>query len=148
MNRTMMAGLAAVLVLAACGEKRESRQEAMPGMGDMPGMAGMTMKADSLMPMMRAHLDSLARVPAQFAGGMLAAHEAMASEMLDAMGADMAMMGMHADSAWTALADSVKRDLAELPALSGEPLTGRTRAHVARFRRLLEMHDRMMRSMQ
>lgn len=50
MNRLMIAGLAAMLVLAACGEKKgEPQQQAMPGMGNMPGMAGMTMQADSLM---------------------------------------------------------------------------------------------------
>ena len=146
MSRTMIAGLVAVVVLAACGEKkRESQQQAMPGMGDMPGMAGMTMQADSLMPMMRAHLDSLARTPAQFATGMLVAHDAMASRMLDAMGADMTGMGMKPDPAWTALTDSIRRDLADLPALSGRPLDARLKAHIDRMRRLMTLHDGMMR---
>lgn len=145
MNKTMIAGLVAVLALAACGEKKgEPQQQAMPGMGNMPGMAGMTMQADSLMPMMRAHLDSLARLPTQFAGGMLAAHDAMSSRMLDAMGADMMGMGMTGDSAWTALTDSVRRDLADLPALSGRPLDARLKAHIGRMRRLMAMHHGMM----
>ena len=145
MNTTMLAGLAAVLVLAACGEKKgEPQQQAMPGMGNMPGMAGMTMQADSLMPMMRAHLDSLAGTPAQFVAGMLRAHDAMASKMLDAMGSDMRMMGMQPDSQWTALADSVKRDLAEMPSLSGQTLAARVQSHVGRMRRLLDMHGSMM----
>ncbi len=144
MNRTMISGLAAVLVLAACGEKeRELQQQAMPDMGNMPGVAGMTMQADSLMPMMRVHLDSLARLPAQSAG-MLQAHEAMASQILDAMGSDMTMMGMQPDSAWTALVDSVKRDLAELPSHSGRALAALMRVHAERMRRLLSMHGGMM----
>lgn len=146
MNRTMIAGLTAVLVLAACGE-RKTEQDTMPGMGDMAGMAGMAMQADSLMPMMRVHLDSFAAVPGQFASGMLAAHEAMASRMLDAMGADMMGMGMKGDSAWTALTDTVRRDLAELPSLSGRALETRMRAHSDRMRRLLGMHETMMRTM-
>jgi hypothetical protein len=144
MRRLIMVLAAAALGLAGCREKRATEQQAMPGMEGMAGMQGMTMKSDSLMPMMRAHLDSLARTPAQFAIGMLAAHDGMASEMLDAMGSDMTMMSMRPDSVWTALTDFVKRDLAELPALSGRALEVRLKAHVGRMRRLLDMHERMM----
>jgi anaerobic glycerol-3-phosphate dehydrogenase len=115
----------------------------------MPGMSGMSgmMKSDSLMPVMRADLDLLARVPSQFAQRMQQAHEAMASQMLDAMGSDMTMMGMHPDAAWNALVDSVKRDLAELPSLSGSALEARVQAHAGRMRRLLGMHETMMKGM-
>ena len=51
---------------------------------------------------------------------------------------------MPGDTAWTALTDSVRRDLADLPALAGRPLQVRVRAHVERMRRLLDMHERMM----
>jgi hypothetical protein len=105
------------------------------------------MRSDSLMPMMRTDLDSLGRTPSQFAKGMLQAHEAMASQMLDVMGSDMTMMGMHPAAAWSALADSVNRDLAELPSLSGRALETRVRAHVERMRRLLGMHETMMKGM-
>ncbi|MGH6691031.1 MAG: hypothetical protein ACREF4_10175, partial [Gammaproteobacteria bacterium] len=108
---------------------------------------GMAMRSDSLMPMMRAHLDSLAVVSPQFAGAMLSMHDAMASRMLDAMGADMMGMGMTPDSVWTALADSIKRDLGDLPALSGRALDARLKAHVERMRRLLGMHEGMMQGM-
>ena len=144
MNRRMIAGLAAVLVVAGCGEKK-AEDDAMPGMGNMPGMPGMTMQADSLMPMMRAHLDSLAVLEPASAAAMLSAHDAMASRMLDAMGADMMSMGMKPDPTWAALTDSVRRDLAELPSLSGSALSARVRAHVERMRRLITMHDGMMR---
>jgi hypothetical protein len=129
-----------VLVLAGCGNK-EQPPSAMPGMQGMPGMV---MRSDSLMPMMRTDLDSLSRTPSQFAKGMLQAHEAMASQMLDAMGTDMTMMNMRPDSAWTTLTDSVKRDLADLPPLSGRALETRLPAHVGRMRRLLDMHRAMM----
>ena len=154
MSRAMVAGLAAALVLGACGEKqKEAPQQAMPGMGNMPGMTGMqgmqemAMRSDSLMSMMRAHLDSLARTPAQFAAGMLGAHDAMMSQMLDAMGSDMTTMGMKPDPAWTALTDSIRRDLADLPALSGRALEARLKAHIDRMRRLMVMHEGMMRGM-
>lgn len=142
----MIAGLVAVLVLAGCGEKKTER-DTMPGMGNMPGMQGMAMQSDSLMSMMRAHLDSLAGLAPQFPAGMIRVHDAMASRMLDAMGADMMGMGMKGDSAWTALTDSVRRDLAELPSLSGRALETRMKAHIDRMRRLLGMHETMMRTM-
>ena len=108
-------------------------------------MGGMSMRADSLMPMMRAHLDSLTAMSPQGAAEALTAHDAMASEMLDAMGSDMRMMSMQPDSAWTALTDSIKRDLADLPSLSGRALETRMQAHQGRLRRLMDRHAAMMR---
>ena len=140
MTRRLSAGLAAMLIIAACGKKQPAPEQG----GQMSGMQGMSMRSDSMMPMMRAHLDSMAALPPQFAAGMMATHEAMASQMLDAMGSDMRMMDMRPDSAWTALADSVKRDLAELPPLSGRALETRMGAHLARMRRLLDAHGAMM----
>ena len=64
--------------------------------------------------------------------------------MLDAMGSDMTMMNMRPDSAWTPLTNSVKRDLADLPSLSGRALETRLRAHVGRMRRLLAVRLMMM----
>jgi hypothetical protein len=150
MNRTMIAGLTAALVVAACGKKESAPQQAIPGMDNMPGMTGMPvmgMRSDSLMPMMRAHLDSLAAISPQFAAGMLSMHEAIASPMLDAMGADMTAMGMQPDPVWTALTDSIKQDLADLPAVSGRALDARLKAHTGRMRRLMAMHESMMQRM-
>lgn len=137
MTKTMRAGLAAMLMIAACGKKQS---EGGPEQG-------MRMRSDSVMPMMRAHLDSMAALDPQFAAGMMAAHEAIASQLLDAMGADMAAMGMQPDPAWTALTDSIKRDLAALPNRSGRALGPALRAHIERLRRLMTVHETMMRSM-
>jgi len=150
MNRALIVGLTAALVAAACGKKESVPQQAMPGTGNMPGMTGMQrmgMRSDSLMPMMRAQLDSLAALSPQGTAGMLTMHEAMASRMLDAMGADMTAMGMKPDPAWTALTDSIKQDLADLPAVSGRALDARLKAHVGRMRRLMAMHESMMQRM-
>ncbi len=150
MNRALIVGLTAALVAAACGKKESAPQQAMPGMGNMPGMTGMQgmgMQSDSLMPMMRAHLDSMAALSPQVAARMLSLHEAMASRMVDAMGADMTAMGMKPDPAWTALTDSIKQDLADLPAVSGRALDARLKAHISRMRRLMAMHGSMMQRM-
>jgi hypothetical protein len=137
--RTIVLILVALSALA-CGEKKAEQSATS-------GMQGMMMRSDSLMPMMRAHLDSLGALSPQFAAGMLSVHEAMASRTLDAMGADMTAMGMKPDPAWTALTDSIKRDLADLPALSGRVLDARLKAHIDRMRRLMAMHEGMMQRM-
>lgn len=105
------------------------------------------MRADSLMPIMRSHLDSLGHMSPQVAAGVLTAHDAQMSQLLDAMGSDMTMMRMRPDTAWTALTDSVKRDLAELPTLSGHELGTRLTSHIARVQRLMAMHEAMMPAM-
>jgi hypothetical protein len=128
--------LAIAVLVGGCREKKAPAST---------GMMNMTMQADSLMPMMRAHLDSMAQMPASMDAAMLAKHDEMASRMLDAMGSDMRMMGMQADSSWTALADSVRQDLAALPTLSGRALGTRMQPHLARMRRLMDRHVAMMR---
>jgi hypothetical protein len=148
MNRTLISVMVAALALGGCrGEKKATDSRAMPGMDTMSGMAEMghmKMRADSLMPAMQLHLDSLASAPAFQLAVLMTAHEALASQMLDAMGGDMTAMGMKTDSAWQALSDSVRRDLADLPALGGALLEQLMHAHVARMRRLLVMHKTMM----
>ena len=66
--------------------------------------------------------------------------------MLDAMEGDMTKMHMTPNTAWSALTDSVKRDLADLPSLSGGPRKARIMQHVQRMGRLLDMHQHMMRA--
>lgn len=136
MTTQLLRVLAAALLILGC---RETRTPASTR------MMGMSMQTDSLMPMVRAHLDSAAQMASSMDPAMLANHDEIASRMLDAMGSDMRMMRMQADSAWSALADSVKRDLAELQSLSGTALETWMRAHVGRLRRLLDMHMTMMR---
>ena len=113
-------------------------------MRGMAGMGHMRTRADSLMPAMQLHLDSLMVAPAFLLMAMMEPHEAFAPQMLDAMGRDMTAMGIKADNAWQALSDSVRRDLADLPTLGGALLEQLMRAHVARMRRLLAMHETMM----
>lgn len=129
----------ALAVLAGCGRKPEPAAAPADTTASMAGMQGMQM-----MPMMQAHLDSMAGMPAAQMAGMMTAHQDMASRMLDAMGADMRMMNMQPDAAWTALADSVGRDLAELPGLSGDALKSRLEAHIDRMRRMMARHRGMM----
>lgn len=69
----------------------------------------------------------------------------MMSQMLDGMGSDMRGMDMPAGREWTALSDSVKQDLADLPGLHGQELSTRMGAHADRVQRLMGMHEQMIR---
>jgi hypothetical protein len=111
-------------------------------MGKHAGMASMGM-----MPGMRAHMDSMVQASPEQMRSMMAKHQEMGSRMLDAMGGDMRSMNMTSDPAWTALSDSVRSDLAELPALSGPALKQRVQSHVDRVKRLMDRHKTMMKRM-
>lgn len=133
-----------LLVAAACGKKPEAGQSAA---GDSAGAMGgmqMAMAGMDLMPLMRAHLDSIAVMSLPEMAGMMAAHQDLASRMMDAMGADMRGMNMQPDSVWAAVGDSLRQDLAALPGLSGQALKSRMQAHVGRMQRMLAMHEGMM----
>jgi hypothetical protein len=147
MNRTLLAALAAALAAAACGKTPKTEQPAMSDMPGMPRTQTMAMKSMDMIAAVRAHLDSVDAMSPEAAAAAWSAHDAMMSQMLDAMGADMMNMGMQADSAWTALADSVRRDLAELPGLSGPTYGARLKTHTERARRLLDTHQAMMSEM-
>ncbi len=133
--------------MAACSKPASNAAKA----GDSSRTGGMTMgnmpmdiKSTQMMGTMRGHMDSIAQMSPDQMRGMMATHENMTSQMMDAMGADMRAMHVTPDSAWTALSDSVRSDLAELPGLSGEALETRMQAHADRMQRLMAMHQRMM----
>jgi hypothetical protein len=150
---------AAFLVSAACNKPKEAPAVDSPsGMPmDRAGMRGMTtdsgqmrgipgMGSAGMMPMMKAQMDSMMRMKPDQMSGMMATHERMMSQMMDQMGGQMRQMRMSATPGWSALMDSVKQDLAELPGLKGQALSTRMRAHADRARRLMTMHQQMMNS--
>ena len=118
--------LVAALGVAGCnggGDRAERAADTGGMMGHMDsggmGMAGMPMPGMQMMPQMRAHMDSMMRMSPQQMQAMMAMHESMMSQMMDGMGSDMRGMKMSGTPTWTALTDSVKQDLAELPNLKG-----------------------------
>ena len=140
MSAMQTALMITVVTLTACGKKPEAQAPAADTAGTMGGMA---MRGSDVVTLMRAHLDSIATMqPAQMAT-MMPAHQDLASRMMDAMGADMRGRNMAPDAAWTALGDSVRRDLAELRGLSGEGLKARMEAHAAQMRRMMARYDDM-----
>jgi hypothetical protein len=154
MGRSHWAILVGALALGGCGgggDRTEQARDTGGMMGHMDsggmGMGGMPMQGMQMMPQMRAHMDSMMRMSPQQMQAMMAMHQGMMSQMMDGMGADMRGMKMAGTPEWTALTDSVKQDLAELPNLKGQELQTRVRAHAERVRRLMEMHERMMQGM-
>lgn len=148
----LLAGM--VLLLAACGGKPDQEERASGGDRGMAGMrmdsthAGMGMDGMKMMPVMRAHMDSMMAMSTEQMSRAMAGHDRMMSQMMDQMGGEMRQMNMAPTPEWNALTDSVKGDLAELPALEGQDLSTRMRAHADRVKRLIASHEQMMKSMQ
>jgi hypothetical protein len=71
---------------------------------------------------------------------LLPMHRQMVGAMLSEMGADTGQMSATAAAAWTATADSVRRDLAGLPQMASSELKRTIPAHEARVMRLMKMH--------
>ena len=156
MTRDRLVGcLIAVVALwprVGVAQGRDTARAAQPpGPGRAPA-AQVDSTAISSIPMMWMHLDSVAGwSPAQMQR-MMTAHRQMAAQMLQYMGPGHMMgpgmmgpgMGMGPGSPWTALRDSVQRDLAELPGLSGTGLSTRMSAHIDRMRRMMVLGMGMM----
>jgi hypothetical protein len=98
--------------------------------------------------MMQAHVDSMMKMSPDQMSGLMARHERMMSQMMDQMGGEMRQMKIADSPEWSALTDSVKQDLAELPSLNGQALSARMRAHAGRVQRLIAAHEQMMKGMQ
>ena len=142
--------LAGTLALAGCGGGREDGEQSRRDTGGMMGgmdSGGMGVQGMPMMPGMRAHMDSMMRMSPQRMQAMMAMHQRKMSQMMDGMGADMRGMNTTSDTAWAALSDSVRRDLADLPGLSGAALEQRMSGHVERVKRLLDRHEAMMQGM-
>jgi hypothetical protein len=143
---TVIVGL---LASAACNKAKEEPADSHRGMtmdsGQMQGMSGMG--SSGMMPMMQAHMDSMMRMNPEQMSRTMASHERMMSQMMDRMGGEMRQMKMTESREWSALSDSVKQDLAELPSLKGQALSTRMRAHARRVQRLITAHEGMMKGM-
>ena len=157
MKAHYMTVIAALLASAACNKPKEAPAADSPGgmtmdsskmrgmamdSGRMDGMSGMDQS--SMMPMMQAHMDSMVKMSPEQMSAMMAGHEGKMSQMMDQMGGQMRQMKMSETPGWSALTDSVKQDLADLPGLKGQALSTRMRAHAERMKRLMAMHQQMM----
>jgi hypothetical protein len=142
----LVAMVALFITIGCRAEKAALRGPPVDSGGGAMSMRGMhgAMQGLPMMPMMQGHMDSLGMMSPGQMSSMMARHQAMAGRMLEAMRQDVAGLNRAPDPAWTALADSVQKDLADLPGLSGAALQSRMQAHRDRMHRLMAMYQGMM----
>ncbi len=148
MKALHLALIAGLTASAACNKPKEEPAAVSHGgmamdSSRMQGMSGMS----GMMPMMQGHMDSMMGMKPEQMSAAMAGHERMMSQMMDQMGGEMRQMKMSETRGWSALRDSVKQDLAALPALKGQAFSARMRAHADRVRRLMASHQQMMKGM-
>jgi hypothetical protein len=113
-------------------------------MGEMGNMGSTESKG--MMRETRVHLRSMAGAGADSLRGLMPRHRQMTANMLQQMDSEMrGMRGMQVagDTGWTALADSVRQELAQLPGVSTAELPEFMERHRGRVERLMARHERM-----
>ena len=148
-----LAGLLLFIALAGCTQAADQpaagraapAAELDTAVMPMQGMAGMGSG-----PMM-AQMRELMRTEHSDTGHtMMTGHLQMATQMLAQMEKDM--QSMKPDPRWSALLDSVRKDMAAMPAMEGGMMQGRGRgamspamtAHRNRMMRLMDLHQSLM----
>ncbi|MBA3445579.1 MAG: hypothetical protein H0T58_12110 [Gemmatimonadales bacterium] len=128
MSRKAIEAVILCLALAACGGDAAERP------------AETSLEAMTMLPVVRARLDSLTQRPSMMrdAGSRL---KAETINVVDAMRADMTRLGMHSDPAYEALADSVVQGSAALSTAGGAELERLVARHVDQMRRLTGVYE-------
>ncbi len=146
-------GLALLLTAAAAcgeGEPKNARQpdsavQSMGEMGEMGEMGRMgSMESHGMMRGMRAHMGRMMGMGEDSLHRLVPMHRQMTANMLQQMDSEMRGMQMAGDTSWTALADSVRQDLTQLPDVSAAELPGFMERHRGRVERLMARHEKMM----
>jgi hypothetical protein len=138
-------GAPMLLLLLACGggagERPKSESESAPPAAAADSSAGgMELQAMPMLPAVRAHLDSVAADPVRLRAAM-PEHQAEMRRLVNAMHADMARLGMHSDSAYEALSDSIINASDRLATASGAALERLTAQHIDQVRRLATVYE-------
>jgi hypothetical protein len=131
-------GAPILLLLLACGGGAGERARSAAAADSSAG--GMELQAMPMLPAVRAHLDSVAADPARLHAAM-PEHQAEMRRLVNAMHADMARLGMHSDSAYEALADSIINASDRLVTARGAELERLTAQHIDQVRRLATVYE-------
>jgi hypothetical protein len=142
----------AMLSAAACkSESDDARRDtaaaaaADTGMADMPGMSGGAGAGSAqTLVAVENHLRSIENAPGAELERMLPVHRPTVANMIAQVDREMRDMNMPGDAAWNAALDSLRQDLRVMPELSPQALKAMMPAHVARVRRVIDMHRSMM----
>ena len=93
---------------------------------------------------MRAHMRGMMGARADSLHRLMPMHRQMTANMLQQMDTEMRGMQMAGDTSWTALADSVRQDLTQLPGVGDAELREFMERHRGRVERLMLRHEQMM----
>jgi hypothetical protein len=138
--------LGVLVVVAACKSRGAgAAKDTNKGTAGIP-MGGMMMTNPAMMDSMRSEMRRMRGMSADQMAAEMEVHRQMTANMLAQMNADMRGMNMSADPAWTALVDSVRQDLVQLPSVPRGDLATVIPAHMGRLDRLMSMHQQMMKA--
>lgn len=140
--------LALLPLIAACnggGDEPEPAREPQADTSNMQGMQGMG--GNGMTAQMQQHMAMMQNVDADSLAAMMPAHRQMAGNMIAQMNQQMQSMNMSADTAWTAVMDSIRNDLTRMAELSAADLKPFMTEHHRRMTRLMDMHTNMMKNM-
>jgi hypothetical protein len=146
-NRMLGLALAVAALLGACrADTEESVPEGAAGtrmpMAEDAGMAGRA--ASGGMEDMAAHMSMMAAMTGDSLHDQLPMHRQNVANMIARMDRQRRDMDMVGDPAWNATIDSLREDLVHMPAMVPADLEAMMPDHLARARRLMEMHRQMM----
>ena len=129
------AGILPIMTVGAPG----TQGAGVTGMQGMGGMSAMQMGSDMMSQMERMQAmggDSLMQ--------MMPQHSQMLDNMMSQMNRELEGMNRAGDARWSALADSVRDDMARIREMSAAELQAFLPEHHGRVTRLMEMHGGMM----
>jgi hypothetical protein len=152
--------MALLIAVGACGQERDDDAPdagATPaeteadtrGGGGMESMMGAAAGARSsiMMSEMRSHLAILEASGGDEMVAIVPEHRQMLGNMISEMNREMSAMDMRGTDAWNATVDSLREDLTRMSEMAAPELETMMDAHAERTRRLMEMHEEMMRGM-
>jgi len=103
----------------------------------------MELQASSMLPAMRAHLDSM-ESGGRLTPASMPQHRLQVRNFVRATETDMQRLGMHSDPAYEALADSVLKGLERLAGAGSSGVERLAAEHLDRVRRLASVYEHMV----
>lgn len=106
----------------------------------MHSMPTRAVGSGTMMEEMRATMRAMQMMDADSLHSAMPMHRKMASDMLAQMNREMTERKLPADARWSALMDSIRQDLARMPAMSAGEVAAIMPAHHGRLTRLMDLH--------
>ena len=132
-------------VLGACADRADQEGQAADTSQAAAGDSAMqAMQGTDMMQQMQSHMSMMQGFGTDSMQAMLPTHRQMLANMIAQMNREMRDMNMASDTAWGALADSLRQDLVRMPEMGAQELHTFMPEHHGRVARLIEMHRAMM----